>query len=245
MGVLLLRPEHKVWASQQRFADAGIECVGVALQTCLPRDNITDLISQVDWRDVDHIIFTSSVAARYTLPLLPQLGAHTCIYAIGNATFQTLAQWTSQHPFWCNGHQLFRAPLTGQDSEGLLTHSRLQHVACQQALIIKGEGGRHVLRDTLEARAAVASEACVYMRCELSTPIATHAWQEADIHTIIATSGEQIQLAFKHFAHHWLRQCNWVVVSQRLVAVAQSYQINKITLATSASDEDLLATLQT
>ncbi|MBE1287879.1 MAG: hypothetical protein GJ671_09215 [Alteromonadaceae bacterium] len=244
MSVLLLRPEHKIAASQYAFAQAGIECVGVALQRCLPCDDLVAKIKQIEWQGVKHVVFTSSVAAKWTLPLLPELHSSCLIYAIGNGTFQTLAQWTSKDPFWCNGHRIFRAPKGAEHSEGLLELHHLQRVLQEKIVIVKGKGGRTALADTLTERGADVVTLCSYERLNLSEPVATHAWQPVDIKTIIVTSGEQVELAFAHFASQWLKRCTWLAPSQRIVKILHERGIASVFNTNGASDTDLISTLQ-
>lgn len=244
MSVLLLRPEHKIAASQRAFARAGIHCVGVALQHCLPCDDVMTQVNDIEWQTVKHVIFTSSVAAKWTLPLLPQLPSSTLIYAIGKHTFQTLAQWTSKDPFWCNGHRIFCAPKGAEHSEGLLQLSQLKDVSQQQVVIVKGHGGLNTLADTLATRKAEVSSLCSYERLNLSEPVSTHDWHPVDIKTIIVTSGEQVELAFRHFDDDWLKQCTWLAPSQRIVTILYERGIESAFNTNGASDTDLISTLQ-
>jgi uroporphyrinogen-III synthase len=56
-------------------------------------------------------------------------------------------------------------PEKGFTSEDLLAMSELQEVAGRRVLIIKGEGGRRLIADTLRARGAEVDEISVYRRC--------------------------------------------------------------------------------
>jgi len=125
---LVLRPEHKIDSSQHAFEQAGIPSIGLALQTILPRDDIAEQVHLVNFHHVDNVIFTSKMAAQFALPFMPDLSSHTYVYAVGKSTFQTLAQWTHQYPFWCNNHQLMMPLAHQQTSEGILSLPSLSDV---------------------------------------------------------------------------------------------------------------------
>jgi uroporphyrinogen-III synthase len=243
---LVLRPEHKIHLSQDAFAQAGIEAIGLALQTVLPKDNIQEIVTQHDFSHSDVIIFTSQVAAQLALPFIGDLSTHTYIYAVGKSTFQTLAQWTEQYPFWCNSHQMIVPPIAQQTSEGILQLPSLQHLSDKRAIIIKGEGGLTALTDTLTQRGAQVSSCMVYERKSLTAPIATHVWEMADIHGVVATSNEQLQLAYDVYPHFWLCELKWIVVSPRIAQYAQALGIpnHNITVTQGADDAALIQRIQ-
>ena len=243
---LVLRPEHKIHRSQEAFAQAGIDAVGVALQTVLPKDNIQEIVNQHDFTHTDVIIFTSQMAAQLALPFIGDLSNHTYIYAVGKSTFQTLAQWTEHYPFWCNSHQMIVPPATQQTSEGILQLPTLQQLTGKRALIIKGEGGRSTLSDIMTERGAQVSSCMVYERSALSTPIATQAWELADIHGAVATSNEQLQLAYDVYPHSWLCELKWLVVSPRIAQCAQALGVpnHNITVTQGADDAALIQRIQ-
>ena len=198
---IVLRPEHKIHLSQAAFAQANIDAVGLALQSILPSDNVGELVQQMGFEQCDRIIFTSKIAAQLSLPFIPDLPSSTYIYGVGKTTFQTLAEWTQQYPFWCNNHQLMMPLAHQQTSEGILSLPSLSDVTEQRIVIVKGLGGRETLRDTLSERGAVVSECTVYERITLNNPVSTQAWQVTDITGITATSNEQLQLAFDVYPH--------------------------------------------
>jgi len=235
---LVLRPEHKIHLSQHAFAQAGIPSVSLALQTILPKDDIANQVHQVNFTLTNKVIFTSKIAAQLALPFMPDLASRTYVYAIGKTTFQTLAQWTYQYPFWCNNHQLMMPSAHQQTSEGLLALPSLHDVAGQQIVIIKGQGGRETLRDTLTQRGAIVSECVVYERMTLRTPISSQSWHPADITGIIVTSNEQLQLAFDVYPHSWLNELKWIVVSPRLGNYAAELGIPKPLISVSQGADD-------
>ncbi len=241
---IVLRPEHKIHLSQAAFAQANIDAVGLALQSILPSDNVGELVQQMGFEQCDRIIFTSKIAAQLSLPFIPDLPSSTYIYGVGKTTFQTLAQWTQQYPFWCNNHQLMMPQVDQQTSEGLLQLPSMQSVSGKSVIIVKGHGGRNALAQQLGSRGADVQECCVYSRTQLSSPIASQPWELADITGMIVTSHEQLQLAFDVYPHFWLSSLKWIMASQRIADYASTLGIHNITIAQGADDAALIHSVQ-
>ena len=210
----------------------------------LPKDDIPHLVAQAQLVKAQHIIFTSQRAACLSLPFIGNLSSRTYCYAVGASTFETLAQWTSQHPFWCNNHQIM-LPSAGQyHSEGLLALPRLHKVNGEDVVIIKGDNGRPLLSETLTARGATVRECAVYSRENLATAESTHTLTMDAINTIVITSNEQIEQAFRIFPEVWLRGLQWVVVSERAAQHLRALSLTRIHIATGASDTALIQTVK-
>nr|WP_284700384.1 uroporphyrinogen-III synthase [Opacimonas viscosa] len=249
VSIVILRPTHKIKASQQAFSHAGLTAVGVALQTLLPADDIGYIVQSANIGQAKHIIFTSQRAACLSLPFIPELPSQTYLYAVGPSTFETIAQWTNQHPFWCNNHQIMLPDVRHFTSEGLLALAPLQKARLcsenpENIVIVKGLNGRSTLHETLLERGANVIECAVYSRENLPVPEATHSWVMADIKTMVTTSSEQLQQAFKVFPKAWLISLQWVVVSERTALAAKQLGITKIYIANGASDAALIEKVQ-
>jgi uroporphyrinogen-III synthase len=105
------------------------------------------------------IIFVSTNAVQHGLKAIPKLTEKiptTCIFAaVGASTAQALTNNTI-------GQVL--TPTNNFDSEELLKLSELQNVDQKSVLIIKGQGGRTLLHETLEKRGAIIHSIDVYQR---------------------------------------------------------------------------------
>lgn len=95
-----------------------------------------------------HVIFISGNAVRYGMARIedfwPQLPLGITWYGVGSSTARQLEQFGLQ-PL---------SPGSDMTSEGLLALPQLRAVGDQRVLIIKGEGGRSTLQETLRSRGA-------------------------------------------------------------------------------------------
>jgi uroporphyrinogen-III synthase len=188
----------------------------------------------------DLIIFISRNAVEGALALAPAgfAAAAVQLAAVGKATakaMQTLGL----------GPTL--VPAAGFDSEALLAMPALADVAGKRVLIVRGEGGRALLGETLANRGAALSYAEVYRRAPAAVDAAAHLpeWQ-ASLHLLTATSDEVLDnlLALvPPSAHAWLRGLPLAVLSERNAATARARGFAEVAVATQADDAGMLAAL--
>ncbi|XOV86261.1 MAG: uroporphyrinogen-III synthase [Pseudomonadota bacterium] len=105
----------------------------------------------------DHVVFISSNAANLGLRALsdlwPQWPLAPTWYAVGRTTAKAMAAWNLQ------------AIVPAQeDSAGLLSLPSLSGIAGQRVLIVRGQGGRELLMETLSQRGARVDYLEVYAR---------------------------------------------------------------------------------
>ena len=239
MTFLLLRPQAKCQASAQAFSNAGLSAVACGLIDTVVDDEaigqlptkIADLHSH-DGENI-YVIVTSTVAAEQCVLMKNQWPQNVCFFAVGAST----------------GHIL---RVTGFNvvvpkeyrTEGLLALPQLTQVVDQSIIIMKGFGGRELLRDVLINRGAKVAEWEVYKRVKLDSPVFTQDWRTKQIRCIIATSGEVIQAAFEYFEASWLQTVNWIVVSQRTADSASQLGVTQIDVSRDASDQALIQCAQ-
>ncbi len=91
-----------------------------------------------------------------------------------------------------------RYPLDRETSEVLLQLPELQNVQGKQALILRGNGGREVLAETLAARGAEVEFCECYQRSAKFYNGAEEAmrWHTRGVTTLVVTSGEMMQQLF-------------------------------------------------
>ncbi|EIC20705.1 uroporphyrinogen-III synthase [Thiorhodovibrio frisius] len=192
----------------------------------------------------DLLIFISRNAVNFALKLLPgsQLPppppAGPMIAAVGAATAAALGD---------AGRPPDLIPSAHFDSEGLLELPELTHVRGRRILIVRGEGGRPMLGDTLAQREAEIVYAEVYCR-GLPEQDATEQlprWHET-LNLLTATSDEVLNNLHRlvpESEHPWLRSLPLAVYSNRTAARAMELGFRTVAVASESSDPALLDAL--
>ncbi|HCR59420.1 MAG TPA: uroporphyrinogen-III synthase [Raoultella sp.] len=162
-------------------------------------------------------------------------------FAIGRTTALTLHKVSSQN---------IRYPLDREISEVLLQLPELQNIAGKKALLLRGNGGRDLLGETLRERGADVTFCECYQRCAKHYDGAEEAmrWQSRGVSTLVITSGEMLQqlwtLIPQWYRERWLLRCRILVVSERLAQQARELGWQDIQVAESADNDTLLRALQ-
>ena len=234
--VLVTRPEPQASRLCQSIQERG----GVAYNC--PMIDITPLqpaLPLAEWRRYDWLIFVSANAVRFALDVGMRPMADVRIAAIGPATAKVLEK--AGFPVTCQAP----APYT---SESLLTVPALREVAGQKLLIVKGQGGRELLQETLRDRGAEVSVAEVYRRtCPRQQAVERlHQVLSENITVVTATSGEILANLIKaaNGMTGRLLQLPIVVVSERLADLARIKGFTHIIIAASASDMAILKAIE-
>jgi uroporphyrinogen-III synthase len=209
-----------------------------ALEILGPRDKeqVRARLSAVAGADL--LIFVSRNAVRYAFPFMPgTLPLDLQIAAVGSATGQALAD---------AGLEPTLVPRR-MDSEGLLELPALQDMQGRRVMIVRGDGGRELLKESLEERGARVEYIEVYRRrCPQRRPDnLIRGWHKM-VDAVTVTSGDILDNLFRMLGEEGgalLRTTPLVVVSERLAAYAAHAGCQRIHVARSALDEDLLATL--
>jgi uroporphyrinogen-III synthase len=243
VGVLVTRPELQAMplcrlleaqgASTQRLAAVEIKALG----------NRRALAAQLgSLENFDVIIFTSANAVRFGASFLEQKRDLT-LAAIGPATARALNQ---------AGYRVAIQPGESIDTEGLLKHPRLEHVAGHRILMIKGVDGRQVLQQELTRRGAMVVSADVYERARAIPGAAALAavhqrFAAGEMHVITATSLEVarnlLDMATPELRGEFER-VHWLVPGERIAAGLRELGIQAPLLqAESAEDQDLVTAL--
>lgn len=186
----------------------------------------------------DWIIFVSPNAVRFGLKLLAEHAATDAgIGAVGASTARQLQQ---------AGISVDLIPDRGYDSEGLLSLAELKQVDGQKILIVRGEGGRALLGDTLQARGAKVRYAEVYRRVRPDPDPDAEAllagWHE-NVQLVTTTSREILQNLVEIVGEAgWpkLSQTPLVVISERMEQEAQRLGFTTIIRASGADDRSLM-----
>lgn len=135
-------------------------------------------------------------------------------------------------------------------SEVLLQLPELQNITGKRALILRGNGGRELIGETLQQRGAIVEFCECYQRipCPLDGQAEAVRWSQRGIKTLVVTSGEML-----HQLYHlipvpwhapWLLACRLVVVSERLATQGQKLGWRDICIADNADNDALMKALR-
>ena len=243
LGVLVTRPERQADALCQRIEQHG----GVAIRhpTLVirePRDWAPALVLFDRLTEYDLAIFTSANAVDQAMPQIRERGGlppRLEITAIGQATARALAR---------HGVDRCLRPQQGFTSEALLALPRFQQVTGQAIVIVRGEGGRELLTETLTARGARVAHAEVYRRERptLNTAALLERWARGEIGAVVVTSAESLLNLFDMLGtdgQDYLCKTPLIVVSARIQQTAVALGCHRHQLARDASDDAILAAL--
>lgn len=186
------------------------------------------------------ILFISTNAVQYGLKALPNLTnkiPSLCKFAaVGASTAQALAN---------NGIHQVLTPSNNFDSEELLKLPELQNVNQQSVLIIKGQGGRTLIHETLENRGANIHSIDVYQRT-LPKFVNLDALK-VKIDLLLFTSSETVNnfLALTPKSlQSTLLDCQTLVGHARIADKVTSLGFKKLPIiAATPSDTDMLAAI--
>ncbi|MEF8834020.1 MAG: uroporphyrinogen-III synthase [Halofilum sp. (in: g-proteobacteria)] len=176
LAVLVTRPRERAGALIERLEALGarpIACPVIEIQP-LPSSGARDA------RRYDIVIFTSPAAVEHGSDGMDLRGAFE-VGGVGPATMAALRE---------RGFGVTVEPVGSNDSEGVLAHPAMapERVSGRHVLIVRGEGGRGLLGDTLVARGAAVDYAEVYRRARPAGPVPAEA-AGCDIITVTSNEG--------------------------------------------------------
>ncbi len=245
MTVLVTRPDGQADGLAHLINEAGGQAVLAPLLSIAPPLNPSTAKSLLNAAEPwDWLIFISANAVRGVLGvdgwMGPVAGA-TRLAAVGEATATALAE---------AGLTVDLVPYPQFNSEALLADPRMVQVAGQRVLIVRGEGGREHLAETLRERGADVAYAEVYRRVPVSIEAfssSLNLWQEANFDAVVVTSGE----ALAHLTG-LLRETGLdshprpvlVVPSERIANQAAEQGWPGILIAEQASDEGIVQAIK-
>nr|CBX79002.1 uroporphyrinogen III synthase [Erwinia amylovora ATCC BAA-2158] len=161
-------------------------------------------------------------------------------YAIGRSTGLAFHAASGHDVSW---------PHERETSEILIQLPALQAVAGKRALILRGNGGRELLAETLLSRGAQVEFIECYQRRAKYYHGAEEGrrWRNQGIDTLVVTSGEMLQQLYSLFPDvdrdEWLLHCRLVVVSERLATLARKLGWANVDVADGADNDALLRAL--
>lgn len=243
--VLVTRPQQQADALCELIEQRG--GIAVRLPTLAIVAQPVDAVMQQTLEqlaDYQWLIFVSRNAVDFALQAnggkiadLP----NTKLAAVGKATAKALAQ---------AGIAVDLVPENDFNSEALLATPALQHVAEQRCLIVRGQGGRETLADSLRQRGATVDYLEVYRReiPAIDTRPVRQLLADKQLDAVTVTSAEALNNLMQMLDEPSLdqmRQLPLVVVSERIKHIAQQLGFKNIAVTALPADAAILETLTT
>jgi uroporphyrinogen-III synthase len=235
LSVLVTRPAAQAQSLIDSMRALGAEVIA------LPTIEILPVAAAAVIATYDTVVFTSVNAVHHGAPQVATL-AQSRIVAIGPATAEALRAVK---------HAPHLVP-PDANSESLLEHSELNLAPGQRVLIVRGQGGRELLRETLLSRNIHVDVLDVYQRVLPTYPreiieALEKRWADDGIHAVVATSVDTlVNLAalLSTEGRSLLNETPVVVPSVRVRTAAMTASIGgEYLLAPGAGDAALLGTL--
>ncbi|SEP01319.1 uroporphyrinogen-III synthase [Aquisalimonas asiatica] len=137
-------------------------------------------------------------------------------------------------------------PADGYDSEALLAHPALRHVRGQHAMLVRGDGGRELLRETLERRGATVDVLAAYSRGlpDVDPAVLDQAWARGALDVAVVTSGNALENLVRLAGaprRSRLFGTGLVVISERVAARASGLGFCNGIVTADGPDSDALA----
>ncbi|MEZ9525071.1 uroporphyrinogen-III synthase [Enterovibrio norvegicus] len=135
-----------------------------------------------------------------------------------------------------------------EDSEGMLALPVFSAPSTLSVLILRGNGGRALLGETLHAQGAHIHYFEAYQRHWESEHLSslTEQWRREHVDTIVVTSGEQLSLLCQTISEcdqQWLKECHILVPSKRIYNQAIGLGFSTISCVNSAANRTLFHVL--
>ncbi|QHB30912.1 uroporphyrinogen-III synthase [Yersinia canariae] len=246
MTILVTRPSPSGEQLVSRLRALGRVAYHAPLIDFSPGNDLPKLPALLQNMQAGDLVFAlSQNAIRYANPLLKRNNlswpAQLSYYAIGRNTALALHTASRLHVTY---------PPTGETSEMLLSLPDLQNLAGKKALLLRGNGGRELLGESLTERGATVTFCECYQRSPIfydGSEQSAH-WQRSGVDILVVTSGEMLQQIYTlvpdYYRSSWLLRCRLVVVSDRLAALAAQMGWSHIRVAENADNDALIRALQ-
>lgn len=247
LSVMVTRPVHQAEPLCRLITAAGGTPVRFPVLEILDPTDSVALCATIDrLAQFDMVIFISPNAVNKAMNLvgarLGGLPAGLTVATVGKSSARELRNIIGREP------DIY--PQKRFNSEALLAMDEMQAVSGKRIVIVRGDGGREYLGDTLIARGATVDYANAYRRGRPKADVGKlqRVWARGGIDVITVTSAEGLRNLFDmvgKLARHWLRKTPLVVVNARLVALAHElgFKLEPV-VADEASDEAMVEAIR-
>ncbi|WP_394560261.1 uroporphyrinogen-III synthase [Aquipseudomonas alcaligenes] len=248
--LLLTRPAAECAALAATLAEAGVFSSSLPLlETEALAETPAQRATIIDLQRYCAVIVVSKPAARLGLDLLARHRAQPPVgprwFSVGAATAQVLDQYLQPHGLQAS------CPSLGDDSEALLALAELDQalrVPNPRVLIMRGEGGRELIAETLRQRGAAVDYLELYRRVHPQYPAGTLQRLVAAerINALLVSSAQGLDNLRQLAADAWaeLARLPLLVPSPRVAELARAAGARQVIDCRGASAAAVLTALR-
>ncbi len=237
INVLITRPESAGRELQQHLKEKGLASYCQPFFDYQAKDTHEQLTYLQRQITTPIIIFVSVAAVEFANKQLPiTTWDKQDVIAVGSATQRALKTFgvdavaPQQH-----------------DSEGLLTLPQLSKVDKKDIVIVRGDGGRELIAESLSIRGANVHYFESYRRVWRNLSInALKTWQQQQINCILVTSNALLEFIvnlIKDSDAYWREDCTWIVASSRIANNAEKMGLKRVINAHGANKKAITSAL--
>ncbi len=242
-GILITRPAVQADGLAARIEGLGGSAVLFPAMVITPPENTIALAHVIgNLRDYNLIIFISPTSVEQAWPFIRERHGDWprgfALAAVGQGTARMLARYETSHVL---------VPEQGAGSESLLGLDALHDVAGKRILIVRGEGGRELLADTLRQRGAEIDYAEAYRRVKPAVDPASllALWRRGGIQAVTVTSREILANLFDLLGEDGallLRATPLFALHERIADAARARGVATV-ITTAPGDDGLVSGL--
>ncbi|MGR5169117.1 uroporphyrinogen-III synthase [Vibrio astriarenae] len=238
MSVLITRPDEPGRQLTQHLNQVGIAAHHFPLISILPSNKNHQL--QHDLECADIVIAVSQYAVTYADKSIKHWPSQCLYFAIGSKTALQLEQVTKKTVYTPEIHE--------SEHFLLLPELSQSHIFKKKVIILRGNGGRDLIREQLSARGAYVEYREVYQRknIKFDSKLAITEWQDNLIQHVVITSSEQLNhlLSMCRGNKSWLVERCIYVPSERIAQEAKALGFTQVVCTHGASNTVITRALQ-
>ena len=246
LTVLITRPSNQVESLRRAIESGGAKVLSLplieirALNDAQAIQDLKDKVLQLDC--YQSLIFVSNNAVSFGGEVInnywPQFPLKVDVIAAGPTTAEAASE-----RFACEVIQ----PTSGMTSEDILRLPQLQDVSEKKIGIVRGQGGRELLADTLRERGAIVDYLEAYSRTPIDYTSADFCNRllEAGVNVLTVSSGESLDRLTHLLVDNRkkLQQLNLLVPSQRVGRQAENAGYQQVHSASGADPLSFVSAL--